>query len=365
MQTQSNFSPNWAIPPGTTIQEILNERNIDLNLFASRINQSIKSTTELLDGKLSIDTTLANSLSEVLGASPNFWKSREKNYRASINRIKAVKEEEKQWLSKIPVRDMINNNWIKVRDRRFESKLEACLDFFNVQSVSEWYKSYEDKILMTSFRTSETFHSTPESVITWLRRGEELCLKENIKPWNRLDFHKSLFAARDLTTCKTPSTFIPKLKEIFSESGVHLVVSKTPAGCRASGATFFSKQGRAVILLSFRHLSDDHFWFTLFHEAGHLVLHGDKSLFLEGKELSSTKEEAEANNFSMDILVPKENQAELKCLSMRNWRQIPRFAKKVGTSTGIIVGQLQNSGQLRHNQLNKFKIRYDWKDIYS
>jgi HTH-type transcriptional regulator / antitoxin HigA len=35
-------------------------------------------------------------------------------------------------------------------------------------------------------------------------------------------------------------------------------------------------------MLSFRYKTNDHFWFSLFHELAHLLLHGKKSLFLEG-----------------------------------------------------------------------------------
>ncbi|MFX9089566.1 ImmA/IrrE family metallo-endopeptidase, partial [Acinetobacter baumannii] len=34
---------------------------------------------------------------------------------------------------------------------------------------------------------------------------------------------------------------------------------------------------KAMVLLSFRHLSDDHFWFTLFHEFAHLLLHNNQT----------------------------------------------------------------------------------------
>ena len=42
------------------------------------------------------------------------------------------------------------------------------------------------------------------------------------------------------------------------------------------------------------------FWFTFFHEAGNLLLHGKHSLFLEGANMVSTKQEEEANGFAAD-----------------------------------------------------------------
>jgi hypothetical protein len=41
---------------------------------------------------------------------------------------------------------------------------------------------------------------------------------------------------------------------------------------------------KAMVILSFRYLSDDHFWFTFFHEIAHLLLH-NASLTLRGRLL--------------------------------------------------------------------------------
>jgi Zn-dependent peptidase ImmA (M78 family) len=116
-----------------------------------------------------------------------------------------------------------------------------------------------------------------------------------------------------------------------------------------------------MILLSFRHLSDDQFWFTFFHEAGHLVLHGDRRILLEGDNLLTKKEEDEANAFAANTLIPAEYRAEMLRLPL-DGRAVMRFARRVGVSPGIVVGQLQHFGRFRHDQLNNLKRRYTWGD---
>src|SRR5437870_1390262 len=99
-------------------------------------------------------------------------------------------------------------------------------------------------------------------------------------------------------------------------------------GCRASGATRFLSPNKALLLLSFRYLSDDQFWFSFFHEAGHLLLHGDRGFFLEGDDSPSTKEEQDANDFTARILVPPEFQQAMRSLPL-DGRQVIRFARRV------------------------------------
>jgi Zn-dependent peptidase ImmA (M78 family) len=87
-------------------------------------------------------------------------------------------------------------------------------------------------------------------------------------------------------------------------------------------------------------------------------LHGKKALFLEGGKVSSV-EEQEANEFSARTLVPPEFQNKLERLNVER-HEIRNFAKSIGVSPGIIVGQLQYRGKARPNQLNTLKARFRW-----
>jgi Zn-dependent peptidase ImmA (M78 family) len=139
-----------------------------------------------------------------------------------------------------------------------------------------------------------------------------------------------------------------------------VVILRAPTGCRASGATRFLSAEKALLLLSFRYLSDDHFWFTFFHEAAHLLLHDRQAVFLEGQDGSRAKEEDQANNFAAEMLVPKEFRDQMFNLPVNGFDVI-RFAKLVGVSPGIVVGQLQFYGHFTHRQLNNLKRRFGWK----
>ena len=121
----------------------------------------------------------------------------------------------------------------------------------------------------------------------------------------------------------------------------------------------FVSEKKALILLSFRHLSDDHFWFSFFHECGHLLLHPHNMVIVEGESPEDDEMEKEANQFSEDVLIPapwKQLLQELK----PNREAIVRFAVRAGVSPGIVVGQLQHRGRIGHNFLNYLKRRYVW-----
>jgi len=128
--------------------------------------------------------------------------------------------------------------------------------------------------------------------------------------------------------------------------------------------TKFITPNKALLLLSFRYKSDDQFWFTFYHEAGHLLLHGKKQLFVEMiNEPLINQDEADANVFAQEMLIPFELQQELKAIKRKYRRTIVDFAMKAGISPGIVVGQMQHHGYIPFSYLNKFKRRYNWDDI--
>jgi HTH-type transcriptional regulator / antitoxin HigA len=156
-----------------------------------------------------------------------------------------------------------------------------------------------------------------------------------------------------LTRRKHPEQFLPQLIQVCSECGVALVIARAPEGCRASGATRFILPSKAMIVMSFRYRSDDHFWFTFFHEAAHLLLHGEKALFLEDGSDVTAEEEKEANEFASALLIPSGSKGEFEQLNGAV-KNILRFAVKEGISPGVVVGQLQHHGHLAHNRLTRF-----------
>lgn len=357
MTSNQEFRPNWASAPGDTIADILKERDLSVLQFAKRMGNTSGDANDLLQGRTTITLAIARQLKRVLGASVEFWMSRDFQYREGIARLHLSDEE---WISEIPLGDMIKFGWLSPAPHPSD-EMAACLRFFNLPSVRAWREAYADVQEMVTFRTSPSFDSRPAAVAAWLRQAEIEAASIDCNPWDAKRFCESLSSIRSLTRKKDPNLFIPELQKCCAESGVAVAVVRAPTGCRASGATRFLSTDKALLLLSFRHLTDDHFWFSFFHEAGHLLLHGKKALFLEGVDTPSAAEEQEASEFAARILIPAEFQSALLALPV-NGREVIRFARRLGVSRGIVVGQLQHLGRIKRNQLNRLKRRFRWEE---
>jgi Zn-dependent peptidase ImmA (M78 family) len=292
-----------------------------------------------------------------LGASVTFWRTREAQYRAELERLaSAIAPDE--WLASLPVADMAKFGWIPRRTRAAE-KIEACFSFFRVGSVDEWQQRYNEPLRASVFRTSPSFPSEVGAVTAWLRQGEIQAESINCASWNPDGLRAAIPQLRAMTKRRDPSTFVPDLQKLCAAQGVAVVVVRAPSGCRASGATQFLSSNKALVLLSFRHLSDDHFWFTFFHEVGHLLMHGAHRMFvdLDGDPTSPT--EQEANDFAGRTLIPGQYRDKMKQVALQSIAII-RLATQIGISPGVVVGQLQNSGRLGRDKQNHLKRRFKW-----
>ena len=116
-----------------------------------------------------------------------------------------------------------------------------------------------------------------------------------------------------------------------------------------------------MVLLSFRHLSDDHFWFTLLHELGHLLLHGAKA-FVDVDDTYPDEREREANEFASSCIIPPARWEEFVNLP-HDKEFVVRFAVSLGIAPGLIVGQLQHRGEITRDRLNFLKRHWTWADI--
>lgn len=358
MTRSTEFSPAWASPPGETVRQLAARKNLRSDDLAQAVGLPPEDLSQLFNGELPITAARAKGLAGVVGASVRFWLAREAQYRRDVQ---ALQDDSKQWVSSLPFADMARYGWLKAAASTGE-KLRHALDFFEVSTVDEWRDAWlSDRAGLTAYRTSPVFTAQSASVAAWLRQGELAAAELSVDTWSRDCFERLLPSLKPLTRVREPAEFIPQLQEQCAACGVAVVIVRAPKGCPASGATRV-KNGKAILQLSVRYLRDDSFWFTFFHEAGHLVLHEDR-LFLEWsdrRELDS-HEEAEANQFAGQVLIPPSEEAALRALPHEH-RSIMRFAKNLSISPGIVIGQLQHRGLVRQDKLNFLKKRYSWAE---
>ncbi len=356
---KNEYAPRDVSPPGDTLADILEERGLSQAELSRRTGRPLKTISEIINGKAAIVPETAIQLERALGAPAEFWLAREARYREALARIADERrlKEDISWLKELPLKQMTDWGWVeKLSDKA--QQVGECLKFFAVSSVAVWRVQYEN--ISAAFRLSESIKARPGAVAAWLRKGEIEAAKINCAPWDAQKLEDTLPSIRALTMESNPGVFLPELSRILATSGVATAVVRQPTGCPASGATMFTgkNKDRATVLLSFRYLADDQFWFSVFHEIGHLLCHGKKGgTFMEGMGRND-KHEQEADDFAKKTLIPVDCESKLK--GVTSAASIRAFAKEIGIAPGLVVGRLQHEEILRFNQCNDLKVRYQW-----
>ncbi|MBA4369171.1 MAG: hypothetical protein C0403_16205, partial [Desulfobacterium sp.] len=105
----------------------------------------------------------------------------------------------------------------------------------------------------------------------------------------------------------------------------------------------------------------DIFWFSLFHELGHILLQDRNSVFLETDNEEYSLNEKEADQYASDVLIPPSGYARF--IEKGNFYKdsIVHFADEIQISPGIVVGRLQHDGHIQQEWHNSLRTRYDWK----
>lgn len=358
MKTQTEFRPNWVIHPGASIADALEERGWTQREAALRLGVSKKFINDLIKGRADIQAGTAAGLSRVLGSTESFWLQLQAQYDAERQRLAQeaqLAEEHGGWLKQFPLKELQDWGWLPKRSSMGQ-QIDAMLTYFGVASPQAWEDTYAQRLV--AFRTSSILKDDVGATAAWLRQGERQAQEAALAPWNLSAFRALLPELRRLTSRSDFQVAWAELKSACATAGVAVVLERSPRGCRASGATFFVGSERAVLMLSGRYKSDDHLWFSFFHEASHLVLHSKKLLFIEGLTGLDAEKEAEANQLAADLLIPPAEVARLS--ELRTEADIISFAAALEIAPGIVVGRLQHEGILLRSHFNHLKRQFEW-----
>ncbi len=353
------FLPDYLVTPGEILEEYLDALGMTQAELAERTGLARKTINEIIKAKSPITPETALKFERTLGRPAHFWSNLERQYQDDRTRLaeKDRMEAYLQWLARVPVKEMAKRGWIPKLKDKFQ-QLEVVLRYFGVASPAQWETVWGQE-LKVAFRQSIRTEKCAEAVSAWLRQGEIEAHKIKCAQYDRKIFQAVLDEIRDLTR-EVPEVFAPRLTELCASAGVAVVFVPELPKIGIYGATRWMG-GKPVMQLSLYRKSNDHLWFTVFHEAGHILKHGRKEVFIEGKGLAGEKEE-EANAFARDRLIPPAQLRRFLNECRPTLAKIERFADQVGIAPGIVVGRLQWDKVLPMNTGNKLKVFYRWTD---
>lgn len=327
-------------PPGDTLAETIEIKGISQPSLAMRMGRPIKTINEIIKGKTAITPETAIQLERVLGIEAAFWLEREKNYRLAIAKIEEAEKIliTKEWVNNFPLAAMKKMGWINY-ENSILSKANSIYAFFGVSSKDAYYNYYHKNVYQTAYRMSTSDGKNPYAVSAWLRQGELQAEKIGTDSYDPQKFKSSLVDIKSLMINQTEN-FFTTLKSICASVGVIVVHTPSLPGTNLHGSTRWIKDS-PLIQLSNLYNRNDIFWFTFFHEVGHILKHGKREIFVEGFKYSpeETSKEREADDFAIKQLFTIEQENEIRRNLPLTNHTILAFANKFNILPASIIGR--------------------------
>ena len=338
-----------ATPPGATIKEQLIDRGLSQKEFALRMGMSEKHISKLINGDVQLTPEVAVRLEMVLGVPAKFWNKLEATYREKLIKANAENEmdSDKELVKKLPYREMSKNGWVP-ETREATEKVIYLRKYFEVVNLEIIKDMKLSKIACRRLAETEKGNL---ALLAWAQKAklEARAIETSLIDLKTLK--EKLPEIRSMTAMN-PADFCPKLIEMLSGCGIALVFLPHIGGSFLHGATF--RDGNKIVVgLTVRGKDADKFWFSLFHELGHILLgHINQS------DGTTDEDEEAADNFAKETLIPTVEFNAFTSLNDFSKTSICSFAQKQNILCGIVVGRLQKEGFINYNLCNDLKTKY-------
>lgn len=364
MDTSYDVHSNLPIPPGEYLEEVLAELGMSKAELARRMGRPATKISAIFKGEKAITPETAMQLEKVVGVPANIWLGMESEFRLALARQTEEEqiEEETKLLTPFCYAELAKQSVVKKLTSRRE-KVRELQRFFGVSSLlnvsSKGVLRYQPAFRVGKAGTAAV---KPRAVASWLRMGEVLAERMDCESFDPRRLEAALPEIRAMTL-QHPTGFQDALRDLLAACGVALVIVPHFPGTKAHGATFWASEDESVLMLTIRGRWADIFWFSLFHELGHVLLHrGRRETIIEGAALTDEQQsrEDEADTFARDVLISPSDYQRFVVARDFYPQAVETFAREIGVDAGIVVGRLQHDGYLRPEWGNKLRTKYDW-----
>lgn len=353
MSNYNEYNDLIAFHPGYYIEEIVEDSGLTQEEFAKRLDTTPKNLSLLIRGKQSVSIEMAMKLSRMMGTSVSYWLSLQNGYDALVAEYMSDHESkrEQKTFKYFDYKYFRDNFGLPDLPRKRNEQIKAVREFLNVATLSV----FSNRDMAVSFRSAEGLSEA--NIIkanVMVQIATNMALKIEAPKFNKQAFEAA--AEYALTLTQKHESFYPLIKEAFLRAGVIFIILPNFSGSKTNGAT--KKIGDNIMLMvNDRRLNADSFWFTLYHEIGHII-NRDYGISFEKKV---GEQEDAADKYAENSLIPSERYQEFLKKKQFDLRAVVAFASQIGRDPGIVLGRLQNDGIVGFDDWTMRSLRHKYK----
>ncbi|MFC6176232.1 helix-turn-helix domain-containing protein [Companilactobacillus huachuanensis] len=349
-----------AFHPGYYVRRYLEDQNMNQRELADRLNTNEKTVSQLINGKIELDSELIEGLALVLGTSESLWKNLNDKYLETKGQIEKQNrlDAEKNVQRQLDYKFWENLGVVKHTNKTVE-KISEMKKFFRVSNLMV----LENRDFLVQYKTviPEVKDKNVINSNAWIQTALNMGDLEDVESIN-LEYLKSRLPDIRKMTIEDPETFMPKLRIILKQAGVAFVVIPNLKNCGVNGAVKWMGKDKVLLVMNDRSKYADIFWFALFHEIrhifqkkkGHIIVSAEKNIGLKSA-LDLDRLEKDADDFAKNYLIDQTKYDEFVKEKDFSGESVEKFAEKNQINSGIVIGRLQQEKYLGYSQLNDLR----------
>jgi HTH-type transcriptional regulator / antitoxin HigA len=330
--------------PGDHLRELLAERGLTQEELAVITGRSRQQIIDIVTRRRGITPEMAVALGAAFGQRPGYWLTMDAAFRLStVNEPKDAIMERARLFELAPIKDMQKRGWLP-SNAKVDELPSHLMAFFETETLAD-----PIGFPLVTRKTASLADLTPAQR-AWCFRARQMAKGLPVQKFDHAKLDKAKAKLRKLAAYRNEAVHTA---EVLADFGIRFVVVEPLPTAKIDGAAFWLDDGPAIAV-SIRYDRHDYFWFTLMHEFMHIehqdVLSIDQDLGRDDHTPTLLKDDIErrADESAADALVSAE---ELESFIRRmgplySQKKIIQFAHSVKMHPGIIVGQLQNRGEI-------------------
>ena len=164
---------------------------------------------------------------------------------------------------------------------------------------------------------------------------------------------------------KSQGDFQENLTDLFAKYGIEFSIVHNFRGAPVQGYIERKEDGSFKMVLTLRGSYADIFWFSLFHELGHIV-NGDVSKvggYIDSQHSSDERKERAADAFASGALLEPKSYEHFLGNGLFAISSIRAYAKTQQVPPYVVIGRLQKEQVIPWTWYQNYKPRYKWAEV--
>lgn len=356
--------------PGKFLLDEIERVGMTQKELAIRTGVTEKHISTVINGIKPISTSFAKKLYYAIGKEPAYWLDLQAKYDMEILRFEEennITSEERNILKDLKdIYDYLYKHKFIQPAKSIPDKVIQFREKLGISNLADIPKINYNAAYRAQIRKNSRVN--PYVLFAW----QKICelqsnrVKDTFKI-SRFDKNKLIEKIPDIKNLIASDSnrinyILEQLTLIFAKCGIIFCVVHHFKGAPVQGFIKQTDENTVMLCLTIRGGAADRFWFTLFHEIGHII-NGDLNVRFVDFDSISNEMEAKADKYAADTLIPADIFNKfIKSGLYDQWEYIEKCAKKATVPPIIVLGRLRKEEYLLWTDFTEHNVMYKWSE---